>query len=294
MVDSTPANGGQTFDKNAENGLLTTESSQSTPKNKLDSIQERLIVTLFALSDASCINNTSVLTSELFGESNSKNHHFLSTLESQFTEILAVLVSPTRFNKSSSQTLSSYVHQISYLTKPPFLDPRTIRHEPLLTSFESQNSVEIVFDLLSNPSTPHRPIKLAIFDMDSTLIEEEVIDEIARSIGVAAAVSSITASAMNGEIDFEQSLRQRLTLLEGVNIDIWQKLQGSITIAAGARELCTELRKRGVVTAVASGGFAPIAEWLRKELGLDYAFANYVRLHGSLPCLHSHIKIDTS
>lgn len=135
----------------------------------------------------------------------------------------------------------------------------------------------MVFDLLPNPTANHRSIKLAVFDMDSTLIEEEVIDELAGSIGVTDAVSAITARAMNGELDFEQSLRERLALLEGVNTDIWEKLREHITIAAGAKELCQELRRRGVILAVASGGFVPMANWLKDQLGLDYAFANHVR-----------------
>lgn len=140
----------------------------------------------------------------------------------------------------------------------------------------------MVFDLLPNPTSSHRSIKLAIFDMDSTLIEEEVIDELARSIGVTDAVSAITARAMNGELDFEDSLRERLALLEGVNTDIWESLRERITIATGAKELCQELRRRGVILAVASGGFLPMANWLKDQLGLDYAFANHVRCSKSV------------
>lgn len=118
--------------------------------------------------------------------------------------------------------------------------------------------------------------------MDSTLINEEVIDELARSISATPAVSAITARAMNGEIDFAQSLRERLVLLKGVDTEIWKKPERSISIATGARELCKELKRRGVLTAVASGGFAPMADWLKDQLGLDYAFANHVR-HNQFP-----------
>lgn len=167
------------------------------------------------------------------------------------------------------------MHQATYTTSRP--DALSLRHHPLISAFEESHSVEIVADPLSDSAVSCRPIQLAIFDMDSTLINEEVIDELARSIGVTDAVSAITAQAMNGDIDFAESLRARLAFLKGVNTEIWKELKQSVTIAAGARELCAELRLRGVITAVASGGFIPMAEWLKDELGLDYAFANHVR-----------------
>ena len=114
--------------------------------------------------------------------------------------------------------------------------------------------------------------------MDSTLIDQEVIDELARSIGLTPAVSAITARAMNGEIDFATSLHERVSLLKGVRADIWESLRtdGCITIANGARQLIRELKAMGVTTAVVSGGFLPMAEWLQGQLGLDYAFANHL------------------
>lgn len=114
--------------------------------------------------------------------------------------------------------------------------------------------------------------------MDSTLIDEEVIDELARTIDLLPAVSAITTRAMNGEIDFSTSLLERVALLRGVRADIWSSLRtsGRITIANGARELIAGLGAMGVKTAVVSGGFMPMASWLKEELGLDYAFANHL------------------
>lgn len=196
--------------------------------------------------------------------------------ELAFTEILTSLLSPAPITLDASRPLSPRVFQSTYLI--PFDSVSDDwRHQTLISSFEEKHSLEIVLDLLPSLGVSHRPIRLAVFDMDSTLIEEEVIDELARSIGVTAAVSSITAQAMEGKIDFEQSLRARLALLEGVNVDVWEKLRKTLTITAGARELCQGLRRRGVILAVASGGFAPMAEWLKDQLGLDYAFANHVR-----------------
>ena len=150
----------------------------------------------------------------------------------------------------------------------------TIRQKLRIQAFESTWNIEIVFQLI--PALPRPPFKLAVFDMDSTLINQEVIDELARTIGIESAVSAITARAMNGELDFSESLKARVALLKGVRADVWEDLKGVITIADGARELCRALKKLGVKMAVLSGGFTPLAEWLKWQLGLDYAVANHV------------------
>jgi len=154
------------------------------------------------------------------------------------------------------------------------------------TGLERVISCEIIVDFLPYSltlrpitfQTPCPRFKLAVFDMDSTLIDQEVIDELARSIGLVSAVSAITTRAMNGEIDFSQSLIERVALLKGVRADVWDSLKtdGSITIAKGAQELISGLKAMGVKTAVVSGGFLPMASWLKEQLGLDYAFANHL------------------
>lgn len=82
---------------------------------------------------------------------------------------------------------------------------------------------------------------------------------------------------MNGELDFTASLKERVSLLKGVPADVFDKLQNIVTISPGARELCKALKALGYKIAVLSGGFQPLADWLAKELGIDYAFANHVR-----------------
>ncbi|KAI9708757.1 MAG: hypothetical protein M1820_003712 [Bogoriella megaspora] len=116
----------------------------------------------------------------------------------------------------------------------------------------------------------------ACFDMDSTLIEQEVIDLLAANLGpeVERKVSGITARAMAGELDFSASLTERVALLKGVPSTIWKDLESQIRISPGARELISTLRGRGWKTAVLSGGFTPLALWLKEQLGLDYAYAN--------------------
>jgi phosphoserine phosphatase len=112
--------------------------------------------------------------------------------------------------------------------------------------------------------------------MDSTLIQQEVIDEIASLIGVEKEVSTITAAAMNGELDFEASLRARCKLLKGVPATVFETLRPRITLNEGVKELITALKRLGFKTAVLSGGFTPLTAWMAQTLGLDYAFANHL------------------
>lgn len=250
-------------------------SSQVSQEQEGNSTHSKLVVTFFAKSKPLQDHSSSVSVSESW-------NNLSSICEPAFTNVLTSLLSPAPVNLVTSRTLSPSIFQSTYLISFN-IDPNVLRHETLISSFEQKNSLEIVLDRLPNLTSSHRPIRLAVFDMDSTLIEEEVIDELARSIGRKEEVSQITRNAMNGKLEFEQSLRARLALLEGVNTNIWEKLTHTLKIAAGARELCQELRRRGVILAVASGGFAPMAEWLKGQLGLDYAFANHVRLSPSYP-----------
>ncbi|KAF2875582.1 HAD-like domain-containing protein [Massariosphaeria phaeospora] len=149
----------------------------------------------------------------------------------------------------------------------------TLRRHDGVSRFEREWNVEAVFQ---SDTVFRRHKRLAIFDMDSTLIQQEVIDEIARLIGVEAQVSAITAAAMNGELDFEASLRRRCALLKGVPSSVWDTLKPRITLNEGVRELISALKRLGFKTAVLSGGFTPLTGWMATQLGLDYAFANHL------------------
>lgn len=111
--------------------------------------------------------------------------------------------------------------------------------------------------------------------MDSTLIEQECIDEMARFANKYDDVARITERAMNGELDFSQSLAARVALLEGLNAEkLFACVIAKITFSPGAMQLCQKLRSLGIKLAVLSGGFVPMAEYVKTQLGLDYAFAN--------------------
>lgn len=163
-------------------------------------------------------------------------------------------------------------------------DLRLVRQSSACADFETRHGAEIVLlnDIpqlqtsLAPTRAPSWPLKLAVFDMDSTLIDQEVIDELAAQCGRKAQVQVITERAMRGELDFAASLRERVGMLAGVRADVWTGLRERITIAQGARELCAALKAKGVKMAVLSGGFQPMADWLKGELGLDVAVANHV------------------
>ncbi|RUS14261.1 HAD-like domain-containing protein [Endogone sp. FLAS-F59071] len=120
--------------------------------------------------------------------------------------------------------------------------------------------------------------RLVVFDMDSTLIQQEVIDEIAKHAGVVGEVAKITEAAMNGDLDFKESLRRRVALLRGTNVDVLETIKVNLTFTEGARFLCHALKKIGFKLAVISGGFMPLALYVKHELGLDYAFANQLKV----------------
>lgn len=116
--------------------------------------------------------------------------------------------------------------------------------------------------------------RLVAFDMDSTLIEAEVIDELAKLAGVGEQVSAITERAMRGEIDFSESFRARVALLEGLEEGALQRVAGQLKITEGAEHLISTLRTLGYKTAILSGGFTYFARHLQSRLGMDYVYAN--------------------
>jgi phosphoserine phosphatase len=116
--------------------------------------------------------------------------------------------------------------------------------------------------------------RLVVFDMDSTLIQHEVIDEIAGLVGVKDQVSRITQEAMEGKLDFAESLKRRVALLRGVRADLLEKLATDLHLTPGAKELCRVLKTLGYTLAVISGGFTTFTHHVKEALGLDFHFAN--------------------
>ena len=156
---------------------------------------------------------------------------------------------------------------------------RVKKHETkytlLLESIQEILSKQPTVDyVLQSSQQPIENIKLAVFDMDSTLIQAEVMDELAYAMGIGPQVALITARSMAGELDFEQSFRQRLALLKGFTTNQLATINQSLELMPGALQLMQGLQERGVYCAILSGGFSYFADRLALRLGMQEAFSN--------------------
>jgi len=120
--------------------------------------------------------------------------------------------------------------------------------------------------------------RLVCFDMDSTLIQAEVIDKLAELAGVGPEVKAITEAAMKGEIDFNESFIKRMKLLKGLSEEVLHDVAVNLRITKGAKRLIDTLKSYGFKTAILSGGFTFFGEYLKKELGIDYVYANQLEI----------------
>ena len=129
-------------------------------------------------------------------------------------------------------------------------------------------------DVLVQPAGPQRRKRLLVADLESTIIENEMLDELADFVGLRPHVADITRRAMNGELDFAAALSERVALLEGLPAAVLDEASARIRLAAGARELLATARRAGIRTALVSGGFTVFAERVGGELGFDRVIAN--------------------
>jgi len=120
--------------------------------------------------------------------------------------------------------------------------------------------------------------RLVVFDMDSTLIEAEVIDELAKEAGVGDEVAAITDAAMRGELDFKASFAERMKLLRGLDESVLAAVAARLQLTEGAENLMSTLRMLGYRTAILSGGFDYFARHIQKQLGIDYIYANHLEV----------------
>ncbi len=133
----------------------------------------------------------------------------------------------------------------------------------------------LAFDFSVQQDTVYRRNRrLVAFDMDSTLIDAEVIDELAKAHGVGAEVAAITERAMRGELDFRESFRRRAALLEGLPESALKQVAETVKLNDGAHRLIRALKLFGYKTAILSGGFQYVGEHLQRELGIDHVHAN--------------------
>jgi len=128
--------------------------------------------------------------------------------------------------------------------------------------------------IISKYSSFRREKKLVVFDMDSTVVEQEIIDAIAKEAGVEKEVKEITAKAMRGEMEFKDALKQRVRLLKGMRVETLESIAGSISLTPGIEELMDSLKAMSYKTALVTGGFTYFANRIGEKLKFDYVFGN--------------------
>ena len=140
-------------------------------------------------------------------------------------------------------------------------------------------STELEMDISFQEDSMYRRMRrLICFDMDSTLIETEVIDELAIRAGVGEQVKAITERAMRGEIDFTESFRERVALLKGLDESVMQEIAENLPITEGVDRLMYVLKKYGYKIAILSGGFTYFGHYLQQKYGIDYVYANELEI----------------
>jgi phosphoserine phosphatase len=218
-----------------------------------------------------------------------KDRYFITLLArkitaEQISEVTAV-VAENEQNIDSINRLSGRAHLEG---EPTESDTRacveiSVRGEPrepeamraAFMRIANQRNMDIAFQ---KDSAFRRNRRLVVFDMDSTLIESEVIDELAAEAGAGEKVAAITERAMRGELDFNESFRQRVALLEGLDEEALKRVQARIPITEGAERLISTLKALGYKTAILSGGFTWFGQYLQRRLGIDHVHANELEI----------------
>jgi len=216
-------------------------------------------------------------------EQQGKPRHIVTLLarkiEAQHLAALTAVVSRSQLNIDKMVRLSGRIdlHEteelgracVEFSVRGEASDPQAFKKS--LLELAHQYDIDIAFQ---EDNIFRRNRRLVVFDMDSTLIDAEVIDELAIEAGVGQQVAEITEAAMQGKLDFKQSFEQRLALLEGLDASVLQKIAQRLQLNEGAEHLISTLKKLGYKTAIVSGGFSFFGEYLQEILGVDYVYAN--------------------
>ncbi|HEY9010800.1 MAG TPA: phosphoserine phosphatase SerB [Devosia sp.] len=158
------------------------------------------------------------------------------------------------------------------------ISPKAADPVQMARSLTAGRPVDVALVPLAN-----RRKKVLVADMDSTMIDQECIDEIADAVGIKAEVAAITQRAMNGELDFAQALRTRVALVKGLERKVIEEIRRErITLAAGGRALVQTMKAYGAYTSMVSGGFTFFAEYYGKRIGFDEAIANTLEFDGDV------------
>ena len=200
-------------------------------------------------------------------------------LDAAGVQLLAQVLAQAEANIETIQRLSSGVlHSLEIVLSLPVGDHPEEDGRRLRRALISATEGRDIDVAVQRERLTRRAKRLVVFDMDSTLIRIEVIDELARRFGIVEKVAAITERAMAGELDYEASLRERVKLLAGMPYADVLALAADLPVTEGVPELLSVLRKLGYKTAVISGGFTFAANALKERLGLDYAYANHLEV----------------
>ena len=214
------------------------------------------------------------------------------TPEMDGEKFIVTCVSPTivtaSFVANLAQVLANYKINIERIDKvspvefssmevstsiPKSLDTKKLKED--LMKVSTKHKIDVAF---LKDNVFRRNKRLIVFDMDSTLIQTEVIDELAELCGVGAEVKKITERAMNGEIDFDESLKLRVSKLKGLETSRMQEVLEKLPLTQGVEEFIKTIKSLGYKVALISGGFTFFADALKIKLGLDYSFANELEI----------------
>jgi len=149
----------------------------------------------------------------------------------------------------------------------------------MLYQFSDQSGLDVS---LRDYDIFQKPKQVVLFDCDSTIIQEEIIDELASVAGVGASVKEMTVKAMNGDMDYTEAVKKRVQLLKGITVEQLELLCQGIHLTPGAEELISTLHRMGYKVGVISGGFTFFTDYLKKRLNLDYVFANELAVENGI------------
>ena len=197
-----------------------------------------------------------------------------NTKENKISDFYLNFVS-SHIEKSTNKTIS--YRELSYRRAYEWELPSNkydSKLKKIMSDFQSNHGLDCNFI----KTTEKRKKKLLIADMDSTIIKEESLDELAKQIGKEKEVSFITNEAMNGRVDFKKALIDRVAMFKGNRTDILETLKKNININDGARELVKTMNVNGSITVLVSGGFTFLTEYLKELLGFKHTHANTLQI----------------
>ncbi len=196
----------------------------------------------------------------------------LDGLDAQFVERIAKILANNYINISRIDNISEVGFQsVDFTTNTTEKETNWQKLKSDLLTCSDEHKVDVAF---LKDNVFRRNKRLIVFDMDSTLIQTEVIVEMADKHGIKNKVHEITERAMNGELNFDQSLEERVSLLKGFETSHMQEIAQNLPLTPGVEEFIKTVKSLGYKTAIISGGFQFFANHLKNKLGIDYAFAN--------------------